>query len=678
MPLLGMLVNSGISYCNTIRNNAGYFIYPTKFSISDTAGSLTVNRTIDDINPEWYVGLISGYNPINTNALEIVSSIPPNSNGGVQTTISEIYYYAETESSTFSVNTVSDEITVSNSLIDGLISTGDRITIRKELITDTLPDPIVEAQTYYARRISAGIIKLFNTKADAIANTNVVDLTTAGTGNLKIQKEFFLALAQPVPAIDYYPDMGTYDLRPSMILANVGDTSLFQFIYTQSFDIETHNNDDTAHPAIQTAMNKAGIFALQSQHDYKGQSHDEYPTFEVGVVNNKPVYRKTNGDYGLAQADGTIKELNFVGFMQDGIIKSAGFLNIGTHGFTSGQKIYLSPSIAGNLTTTSNNTEVGVVINSNTILLKKQYIPNIPVVGNTVNVQDEGVFVDAATTLNFVGAIVTASGGGGIVNVTMASTFTSLTDTPANYTGHGGKYVKVNSGATGLEFVSASPNTKTIQYYIGSNPAAGILYFACSTPNPTNLLITSGIEIIRFDRSTTGDRVRIEVTNDPNLTVGNTYFIRKVSSGLFSLHGSMSDAISNTFPIALTTGQFTSISFIEIILPMYDRIVTQATKFFLPTYASVPDNFEWDISLLLGAPTQPLTFELDSVDFAGGIAIYDKGIKQQIVNPVTTTSVDFSNTDVVTFIHTSINGRICIKKLMYSETGLTGFAILKA
>jgi hypothetical protein len=41
----------------------------------------------------------------------------------------------------------------------------------------------------------------------------------------------------------------------------------------------------------------------------------------------------------------------------------------------------------------------------------------------------------------------TSSGGG-------ASTFTSLTDAPSSYSGAGGYFVKVNSGATALEFVS--------------------------------------------------------------------------------------------------------------------------------------------------------------------------------------------------------------------------------
>jgi hypothetical protein len=48
----------------------------------------------------------------------------------------------------------------------------------------------------------------------------------------------------------------------------------------------------------------------------------------------------------------------------------------------------------------------------------------------------------------------TAAAGGG------ATAFTGLSDTPANYTGAASRFVKVNSGATGLEFVSLSPVTQ--------------------------------------------------------------------------------------------------------------------------------------------------------------------------------------------------------------------------
>jgi hypothetical protein len=55
------------------------------------------------------------------------------------------------------------------------------------------------------------------------------------------------------------------------------------------------------------------------------------------------------------------------------------------------------------------------------------------------------------------GLFVIAGGGGG-----GSSTFIALTDTPASLTGQGGKTVKVNSGATALEFVS---DAAAIQYF---------------------------------------------------------------------------------------------------------------------------------------------------------------------------------------------------------------------
>ena len=53
-----------------------------------------------------------------------------------------------------------------------------------------------------------------------------------------------------------------------------------------------------------------------------------------------------------------------------------------------------------------------------------------------------------------------ASGGGGV------TTFTALTDTPANFTSQAGKYLKVNAGATALEFVTlpVDPDTNTNDY----------------------------------------------------------------------------------------------------------------------------------------------------------------------------------------------------------------------
>ena len=62
---------------------------------------------------------------------------------------------------------------------------------------------------------------------------------------------------------------------------------------------------------------------------------------------------------------------------------------------------------------------------------------------------DGNVLVYDATASEWKAGVVTSSGG--IVN-TGVTTFGGLSDTPANFTGHAGKYVKVNSGETGVEF----------------------------------------------------------------------------------------------------------------------------------------------------------------------------------------------------------------------------------
>ncbi len=58
--------------------------------------------------------------------------------------------------------------------------------------------------------------------------------------------------------------------------------------------------------------------------------------------------------------------------------------------------------------------------------------------------------VVVGTNLTLTGGTLNASGGGG------GGTFVSLSDTPANYTGAGGFLVRVNAGATALEFVNGT------------------------------------------------------------------------------------------------------------------------------------------------------------------------------------------------------------------------------
>jgi hypothetical protein len=109
------------------------------------------------------------------------------------------------------------------------------------------------------------------------------------------------------------------------------------------------------------------------------------------------------------------------------------------------------------------------------------------------------------------------------------TTFTALTDTPANYTSAGGRFVKVNAGATALEFASESiPATlDDLTDVVISAPTVGdMLYY-----NGTNWVKQNG-PIIRWSLSASGSADYVytgpgfyAATNDPTLYLhrGTTY-----------------------------------------------------------------------------------------------------------------------------------------------------------
>lgn len=429
MALIGLVTTEGLSYAATARANKGWFIYPTKFSVSDTAGAFNISRTLDDINPTWFTGLISNYNKINALTIELVGTIPINSNGGVNSTIAELYYYCETQSFNISCNTTTNEISFTDANAPdflALLSNGDRVTVRiKKDSGGSMPNPLLEAQTYFIRK-SGSIVTLFNSKADALANTNIIDLTTTGS-ELVMQKEFLYAIAQFDTPIPYIANSGNYTLRPSLVTANTADPNLFQFFYTQATDVNSHNLNPEAHPLIQDALNKAGVFVQLSEHDYVGQSFDEIPVFESGAnTENAIVYVKANGKYEKALANGTISEINTIGVVKDEIVKTLqGFFNIGTHGFPVGSLVYLSNTVAGAFTTTATTCKLGIVVSATTVYLDKPL----------------AVQVSASGVVNFV----------------------DLGDVPSAYTGNSLKFLRVNTGETGLEFVTLPDATETVK-----------------------------------------------------------------------------------------------------------------------------------------------------------------------------------------------------------------------
>lgn len=81
----------------------------------------------------------------------------------------------------FTVNTGTDVVTTGSA---HSYTTGDGVSVLS--VGGSLPAPLVATQPYFVRSTGASTVTLHPTKADAVANTNVVDITTAGSGTLTI------------------------------------------------------------------------------------------------------------------------------------------------------------------------------------------------------------------------------------------------------------------------------------------------------------------------------------------------------------------------------------------------------------------------------------------------------------------------------------------------------------
>lgn len=66
-----------------------------------------------------------------------------------------------------------------------VLNTGDLVRIKLD-VGGTLPAPLAENTDYYLRDISANTFSLHPTQGDATANTNIIDITTAGSGTFTV------------------------------------------------------------------------------------------------------------------------------------------------------------------------------------------------------------------------------------------------------------------------------------------------------------------------------------------------------------------------------------------------------------------------------------------------------------------------------------------------------------
>ena len=143
--------------------------------------------------------------------------------------------------------------------------------------------------------------------------------------------------------------------------------------------------------------------------------------------------------------------------------------------------------------------------------------------------------------------------------------FVDLDDTPANYTGHGGKVVRVKADGSGLEFVADSGNTTYTLPDTGTNgtnftnnrgSATITLTGSDSTTDP--IVITAGTNIKITDTGSGGFTINAQDTNDntnttytlPDTGTNGTNFTNNRGSATITLTGSD----SSTDSVVITAG----------------------------------------------------------------------------------------------------------------------------
>lgn len=131
---------------------------------------------------------------------------------------------------------------------------------------------------------------------------------------------------------------------------------------------------------------------------------------------------------------------------------------------------------------------------------------------------------------------------------TQTTTFLQLTDTPASYTGHAGKYVVVNAGATALEFISL-PTYDNFQYWRINNADSASGAISLTSTSIFSIIAGTAMSIAAPSAGTTAT-AKLTI----NHSTGSGYNHLPTSGGSTQwLKWTTADAGVWTTPAALTT-----------------------------------------------------------------------------------------------------------------------------
>lgn len=222
MAINGLLTDVGLTESQIALNNEGWFIFPTRFEVAETAGTFDKTR-------------VGGRDWIGATPYAVGDLVVP-------TTPNGFYYVCSVDG--VSAGSEPDWPTSPGSVVDGGV-TWDFVGASSGGL-----EPI-----WYSASIS--------TRIEAPPNTIEIVLTIppgADPSNKDINEiyifaedqpgaEFLLAVGQPTATITYDKD-GSTSLRLAITLTNVDISGLFVFKYTQATEIAEHSTDPNAHPDI--------------------------------------------------------------------------------------------------------------------------------------------------------------------------------------------------------------------------------------------------------------------------------------------------------------------------------------------------------------------------------------------------------------------------------------------
>ena len=412
----------------------------------------------------------------------------------------------------------------------------------------------------------------FGTSGQVLAsdgtNTNWVDSSSVGTDTT-----YDLITSSSGSNVQLLLDASSGDDDPILITA--GTNVSFGSVSATGFTIntvDTNTTYDLAVPASTTKIRLTGSDSTNDDVEIAGGTNVTVTRNNANKLTISSTDTNTNTTYSISAVDGAATDEERIRLTDSNGITDDVTLEAGTGLSISrtGDKITFTNTDTGS---GSNNTFTGLTDTPSSFSNQGGKVVRVNSAANALEFVDSGnVGTDTfANGLSFSSGTLTLSRNNGLADLTttiplsgITGNFTDLDDTPVNYTGAADKFVRVNSNANGLTFVTASTVGGDISYNdlqdlpslfdgnynsLSNTPTIptnnnqltnGAGYITSFTNTTYDLFVASGTTKIRLSGSNStnddveiagGTGISVARTNSGKLTITNTDLGSSVTGG---------------------------------------------------------------------------------------------------------------------------------------------------